>query len=64
MPPSDLDYLIDRFLEEANEHTEQALLNKSQGLEPGDAYWRGRAQGMLEARDLLLGMKRMQSATC
>jgi hypothetical protein len=53
-----LDYLIDRFEEEANLHTEQAQMNRANGMEPSDSYWRGRAQGLLEAREMLLKVKR------
>lgn len=58
MLATDLDFIINRLTDESRDHCEQAQINREHGLEPSDAYWRGRAQGILDARDILIGISR------
>ncbi len=58
MSPSEIDYVVDRLAEESREYSYQARINRDNGMEPSDAYWRGRAQGLQDARDLLLNIRR------
>ncbi len=53
--------MIDRFIFDASEYRKQASEMRDTGAEPGDAYWRGRSAGLMEAAEALLKLRRAVS---